>query len=64
MLNLCILMNSSILFGTSKMLLNSHPIVLAAVRSKAMVLLLLIQCLLCWGCVFGPCFVFQYFMSF
>ena len=49
---------------------NLSPLVaLAAVHSKAVVLLLLIHCLLllplfCGGFVFGPCFVVQYLVSF
>ena len=41
---------------------------MAAVHSKAVVLMLLIHCLLglpfCGVSVFGPCFVIQYFVSF
>ena len=57
------------MFGTSKMHL-SPSVVWAAVRSKAVVLLLLIHCLLllsvivCGGSVFVPCFVILFLMSF
>ena len=52
-------------FGTSKMHL-SPPVAYAAVRSKAVVLLLLTFCLLLlplWGSVIVLCFVVRYFMS-
>ena len=52
-------------FGTSKMHL-SPPVAKAAVRSKAVVLLLLTFCLLLlplWESVIVLCFVVRYFMS-
>ena len=52
-------------FGTSKMHL-SPPVAWAAVRSKAVVLLLLTFCLLLlplWESVIVLCFVVRYFMS-
>ena len=52
-------------FGTSKMHL-SPPMAYAAVRSKAVVLLLLTFCLLLlplWESVIVLCFVVRYFMS-
>ena len=52
-------------FGTSKMHL-SPPVAQAAVRSKAVVLLLLTFCLLLlplWEFVIVLCFVVRYFMS-
>ena len=52
-------------FGTSKMHL-SPPVASAAVRSKAVVLLLLTFCLLLlplWESVIVLCFVVRYFMS-
>ena len=52
-------------FGTSKMHL-SPPVALAAVRSKEVVLLLLIRCLLLlplWDSVIDLCFVVRYFVS-
>ena len=54
----------------------SPAVALAGVRSKVVVLLLLIHCLLLllllvlllhlllWGCVFGPCFVMQFLVFF
>ena len=52
-------------FGTSKMHFSS-PVALAAVRSKAVVLLLMTFCLLLlplWESVIVLCFVVRYFMS-
>ena len=57
------------LVGPVKLIQTPTPVALAAVPYKVVVLLLLISCfiaapIVCWGLVFGPCFIMQSFVSF